>query len=411
MLALLLILALKPATAETIKLERQGGIYVVPVEVNGRITLNFVLDSGAADVSIPADVVLTLFRTGTLAERDFLEKKTYVLADGSKLPSRRFTLHDLRIGGQVLRNVTASVAPAAGELLLGQSFLSRFSVWAIDNNQHALILGDGANSTPTAGAPATPPVSQPAQPSKANATAPPPSAPAQQPTAQPSPSASEKVTAVTTPSPAAPKTSEVAVASLPPRPTAPPVSHFGPGGEVAFHCPWPGTIARYDTGAVLIYTGQNGLRCSYKDESGKTLEKYAAFGDDAQWIDAGLGKLWPLKVGTEANFSVMSTASIGESKSAMSEHLKVIRRETLTVPAGVFDTVVVQCDETGEIEARSQYNGMRLFWYAPELGLVVKSTVAITSVGAYGTAFGGPLVRGGDYQAVQVTVPPGAAAR
>ena len=39
-----------------------GGTYVVPVLINKAITLNFVIDSGASDVSIPADVVLTLVR-------------------------------------------------------------------------------------------------------------------------------------------------------------------------------------------------------------------------------------------------------------------------------------------------------------------------------------------------------------
>ena len=35
----------------------EGGTYVVPVLINDAITLDFVVDSGAADVSIPADVV------------------------------------------------------------------------------------------------------------------------------------------------------------------------------------------------------------------------------------------------------------------------------------------------------------------------------------------------------------------
>ena len=40
--------------------------------INGVIELNFTLDSGASDVLIPADVVMTLLRTGTLRESDFL---------------------------------------------------------------------------------------------------------------------------------------------------------------------------------------------------------------------------------------------------------------------------------------------------------------------------------------------------
>jgi hypothetical protein len=38
-----------------------GGTYKVPVTINAQLTLT--VDSGAADVYIPADVVMTLWRT------------------------------------------------------------------------------------------------------------------------------------------------------------------------------------------------------------------------------------------------------------------------------------------------------------------------------------------------------------
>lgn len=46
--------------AAEIPLKKQGGVYRVPVKINGVITLDFVLDSGASEVNIPADVFLTL---------------------------------------------------------------------------------------------------------------------------------------------------------------------------------------------------------------------------------------------------------------------------------------------------------------------------------------------------------------
>ena len=60
-----------------------GGTFKVPVTINGQLTLKFVVDSGAADVSVPADVVVTLLRTETITDADFLDKQTYQLADGS----------------------------------------------------------------------------------------------------------------------------------------------------------------------------------------------------------------------------------------------------------------------------------------------------------------------------------------
>jgi predicted aspartyl protease len=124
----------------SVPMRMEGGTYVVSVLINGAITLDFTVDSGAADVSIPADVVMTLMRTGTLQEGDFLEKRTYELADGSTVPSQTFRIRSLSVGNKVLDNVIGSVAPVKGSLLLGQSFLGRFGSWRVDNNKHALIL-------------------------------------------------------------------------------------------------------------------------------------------------------------------------------------------------------------------------------------------------------------------------------
>ena len=117
-----------------------GGTFKVPVTINGQLTLNFVIDSGASDVSIPADVVLTLWRTGTITEADFQGKQTYQMADGSTVPSQRFVIRSLKVGDKVSENVTGSIAPLAGSLLLGQSFLTGFKSWSIDNQRQALIL-------------------------------------------------------------------------------------------------------------------------------------------------------------------------------------------------------------------------------------------------------------------------------
>src|ERR1019366_7960800 len=65
------------ADQETIRMEINSGVYVVPVRFNDTITLDAVVDSGATDLSIPADVVLTLMRTNTISQQDFLGQQTY----------------------------------------------------------------------------------------------------------------------------------------------------------------------------------------------------------------------------------------------------------------------------------------------------------------------------------------------
>jgi clan AA aspartic protease (TIGR02281 family) len=141
---LALLLAYGTAHAESIPLIHEHGIFLVPVVINGEITLKFTIDSGASDVSVPADVVSTLQRTGTISNSDFLDSQSYELADGSRHVSRRFKIRSLRVGGLELHNVIASVAPAEGSLLLGQSFLSRLKTWSMDNERHMLVFNEPA---------------------------------------------------------------------------------------------------------------------------------------------------------------------------------------------------------------------------------------------------------------------------
>lgn len=117
-----------------------GGIYKVPVLINGSLILNFIVDSGAADVVIPIDVVMTLIRTGTLQKSDFLGSQTYRLADGSSIPSETFRIRELKVGGRIVHNVVGSVANVKGFLLLGQSFLTKFNKISFDYGRHLLVL-------------------------------------------------------------------------------------------------------------------------------------------------------------------------------------------------------------------------------------------------------------------------------
>jgi clan AA aspartic protease (TIGR02281 family) len=123
-----------------VPLKKDRGTFGVPVEINQALTLEFIVDSGASDVTVPADVFLTLTRTGTVKENDVIGEQTYVLADGSHSKSIAFTIRSLKVGDTVVENVKGSVAALDGMLLLGQSFLGRFKSWSVDNARHELLL-------------------------------------------------------------------------------------------------------------------------------------------------------------------------------------------------------------------------------------------------------------------------------
>ena len=142
----MLLLTCAVAQADSVPLTPDHGTFAVPVLINDKITLDFMIDSGASDVTIPADVFLTLTRTGTVSPNDVLDKQAYELADGSKQTSQRFRIRSLRVGGLELRNVVALVIPPTGSLLLGQSFLSRLDSWSIDNQRQMFIINESSSS-------------------------------------------------------------------------------------------------------------------------------------------------------------------------------------------------------------------------------------------------------------------------
>jgi hypothetical protein len=135
-------LFLLPVRAEetVIPLKMSSGVYYLPVELNRVLTVDFILDSGAAEVTIPADVVLTLVRTGTVSPEDFLPGKSYSLADGTVVQSPRFILRSIKVGNLVFHNIPAGIGNVESHLLLGQSLLTQLDSWTLDQTRQALII-------------------------------------------------------------------------------------------------------------------------------------------------------------------------------------------------------------------------------------------------------------------------------
>ena len=121
-----------------VQLVDQGNVYVAPVLINNAITLDFLVDSGASDISIPYDVVSTLIRAGTISDADVIGEADYKIANGATMHSAKFQIHALKVGNTTVENLVGNVAPSETGLLLGQSFLRRFKTWSIDNNNHQL---------------------------------------------------------------------------------------------------------------------------------------------------------------------------------------------------------------------------------------------------------------------------------
>jgi predicted aspartyl protease len=126
---------------KSIDLTFQNGVYQLPINLNNVMTLNFILDLGASDVSISPDVFLVLYRAGTIDESDFIGTETYRFADGSTAKSSVFNLKILKIGDIEIKDVRASISNnVSSPLLLGQSALKKLPSYKIDNQKNKLII-------------------------------------------------------------------------------------------------------------------------------------------------------------------------------------------------------------------------------------------------------------------------------
>ena len=120
-------------------LKMSGGL-IAPVVINNALKLNFIVDSGASDVSIPADVFASLVQANSVTQADITGVRNYKNADGEVFQSKTFVIRSMKIGNIEAPRVQAKVSPSNAPPLLGQSFLKRFKSWSIDNSTQELIL-------------------------------------------------------------------------------------------------------------------------------------------------------------------------------------------------------------------------------------------------------------------------------
>jgi len=124
-----------------VRLVESNGTFKIPVTINGKLTLDFIMDTGASDVLISPDVFSTLVRTGTLKGQGRLSKKSYVLADGRKQELTSFIIRSMEFGGKTIENVEATVSNSmTGHMLLGQSALRKLGSYSIDYEKKLMLL-------------------------------------------------------------------------------------------------------------------------------------------------------------------------------------------------------------------------------------------------------------------------------
>ena len=129
-----------PRSGEMLRIpfEKRGDMMVVEVTLNDQVSAPFVVDTGASDVSIPAEVA---DRLGIQIGPDTPYRR-YTTANGI-IAKPVITLDSVQAGEARLEQVRASVSSTMGVGLLGGAFFNNFPL-QIDPaaNQIAVVLND-----------------------------------------------------------------------------------------------------------------------------------------------------------------------------------------------------------------------------------------------------------------------------
>jgi hypothetical protein len=91
----LITLCCDPIGATEIQLADRGGIFTLPLKINGAITLEFMVDTGTPEVVVPDDIAATLIQSGAIKDSDFFAGTPYKMTDGS-----RFSRVQISISGR-----------------------------------------------------------------------------------------------------------------------------------------------------------------------------------------------------------------------------------------------------------------------------------------------------------------------
>ena len=121
-----------------VKMRKEGGVYLVPITVNG-LNLDFVFDTGASSISLSAAEATVMARQGKITEDDIVGEAQFYDANGDVSVGTIVMLRTVQIGDITLHNVEASVVDnIQAPLLLGQTALSKFGKVTIDYNNNTI---------------------------------------------------------------------------------------------------------------------------------------------------------------------------------------------------------------------------------------------------------------------------------
>ena len=143
LLVVMLLVSIYVQSQTIIQMEKDGGVYKIPCEING-LRLKLIFDTGAANVCISESIALMMLENGYIDKTDIKGKSSSVVADGRIVDNTVINIKSLKLGGISLSDVEAVVIhQQSAPLLLGQSAIQKLGKVSIDGDR--LILDRESN--------------------------------------------------------------------------------------------------------------------------------------------------------------------------------------------------------------------------------------------------------------------------
>lgn len=165
----------------------------------------------------------------------------------------------------------------------------------------------------------------------------------------------------------------------------------GPG----FRCPVPGTIIVTTAGISIALRDGAPMHCVSRTNGVETdtiLHLIASSDEHASQLRDEIGKIWPLRVGYSQVFY------IGLPQEPIVNHIAVTRKASVDVPAGHFDTYVIEWSQFAA-NCGAILDEVHRYYYAPGPATIVKYE--------HGYGYGNDKLpdKAADWDALKIMVP------
>jgi hypothetical protein len=127
------------ASTDTIKMIALDGMQKLKLKLGTYIKVAM-LDCCATDILIPETFLKDLLKDSLVAEKDYLGKGKYELANGNIIECKRYLVNNLVVGKFIVSDVVIAAVDKPITILVGRSLLNKFRRWNVDNEKNWLIL-------------------------------------------------------------------------------------------------------------------------------------------------------------------------------------------------------------------------------------------------------------------------------